>query len=175
MTETQNRFYFREAFEKEEDFQIYLRIKSDAEAVAYSGFSAPPDPLKFRTVYDRIMNDKQQHLLFLCDQENEDTVAATFHYCEKDKVTVVGLGYNVFQEYRGLSLVGLMMRLVNEKCAHEGFKYRLSYVAESNIPSIRNLEKSGAHPTGVFEYRELAALGRKEKYLEYIKELSLNQ
>lgn len=166
-----NRFFFRDAVNTEEDFQIYLRIKSDEDAVKFSGFATAPDPIKFRTVFDRIMNDSKQHLLYLCDNENNDAVAATFHYCENDEVTVEGLGYNVFPEYRGLSLGGLMMRLVNEKCSAEGFKYRLSYVAESNIPSIRNLEKSGAYPTGKFEYKEMAAMGRKEKYLEYVKEL----
>ena len=166
-----NRFFFREARVLDDDFLIYLRIKSDEDAVKFSGFSSAPDPIKFRAVFDRIMSDNKQHLLYLCDSENNDAVAATFHYCENDEVTVEGLGYNVFPEYRGLSLGGLMMRLVNEKCAAEGFKYRLSYVAESNIPSIRNLEKSGAYPTGKFEYKELSALGRKEKYLEYIKEL----
>lgn len=171
MDNENNRFFFREALNTESDFQIYLRIKSDTDAVAYSGFSSAPDPVKFRMVFERIMNDAKQHLLYLCDRENKDAVAATFHYCENDEVTVEGLGYNVFPEYRGLSLGGLMMRLVNEKCAAEDFKYRMSYVAESNIASIRNLEKSGAYPTGKFEYKELAALGRKEKYLEYVKEL----
>lgn len=166
-----NRFYFRKAVASDEDFLIYLRIKSDAEAIKYSGFKTAPDPEKFKVIYDRIMTDEKQHLLYLCDKENRNTVAASFHYRENDEVTVEGLGYNVFPEYRGMSLGGLMMRLVNEKCASEGFKYRLSYVAESNIPSIRNLEKSGAYPTGKFEYKELASLGRKEKYLEYVKEL----
>lgn len=165
------RFHFREAVASDEDFQIYLRIKSDAEAVKFSGFSSAPDPVKFRTVFDRIMNDNKQHLLYLCDSENNDAVAASFHYCENDEVTVEGLGYNVFPEYRGLSLGGLMMKLVNERCASEGFKYRLSYVAENNIPSIRNLEKSGAYPTGKVEYREWKSSGEKVKYLEYVKEL----
>lgn len=169
--ENSNRFHFRDATTSEEDYQIYLRIKSDAEAVKFSGFATPPNPERFKKVFDRIMNDDKQHLLYLCDKENNDTVAATFHYCENNEVTVEGLGYNVFPEYRGLGLGGLMMRMVNEKCAKEGFKYRMSYVAESNIPSIRNLEKSGAYPTGKFEYKELATLGRKEKYLEYVKEL----
>ena len=171
MNTNRDRFYFREAVASDADYEIYLRIKSDAEAVKFSGFAAPPDPEKFRTVFDRIMNDSKQHLLYLCDKENDNAVAATFHYCENDEVTVEGLGYNVFPEYRGMSLGGLMMQLVNEKCASEGFKYRLSYVAESNLPSIRNLEKSGAYPTGKYEYKELAYMGRKEKYLEYVKEL----
>ena len=171
MEANKNRFHFRDAVATEDDFQIYLRIKSDVEAVKFSGFSSAPDPEKFRGVFDGIMNDEKQHLLYLCDGENNEAVAATFHYRENDELRVEGLGYNVFPEYRGLSLGGLMMKLVNEKCAAEGFKYRMSYVAESNIPSIRNLEKSGAYPTGKFEYKELAALGRKEKYLEYVKEL----
>lgn len=169
--ENSNRFYFREALPIEEDFLIYLRIKSDEEAVKYSGFTTPPDPQKFHSVYDSIMEDEKRHLLFLCDKDNNNKVAASFHYRENDEDTVEGLGYNVFPEYRGMSLGGLMMRLVNEKCAAEGFKYRLSYVAESNIPSIRNLEKSGAYPTGKFQYKDMASLGRKEKYLEYVKEL----
>lgn len=170
--ETQSeRFIFRDALPTEEDFLVYLRIKSDEEAVKFSGFKTAPDPVKFRGVYDRIMNDPKQHLLYLCDTENNETVASTFHYQENDEETVEGLGYNVFPEYRGHGLGGLMMRLVNEKCASEGFKYRLSIVAESNIPSIRNLEKSGAYPTGKYEMRWLDALGREEKYLFYIKEL----
>lgn len=171
MDELKERFYFREALPTEEDFLIYLRIKSDEEAVKYSGFTTPPDPQRFHVVYDSIMGDEKRHLLFLCDKENHDTVAASFHYRENDEETVEGLGYNVFPEYRGMSLGGLMMRLVNEKCASEGFKYRLSYVAESNIPSIRNLEKSGAYPTGKFVLKDMASLGRKEKYLEYVKDL----
>ena len=165
------RFHFRDALPTNEDFLIYLRIKSDEEAVKFSGFKTPPDPVKFRAVYDRIMNDPKQHLLYLCDDENNGTVASSFHYQENDEETVEGLGYNVFPEYRGLGLGGLMMRLVNNKCATEGFKYRLSVVAESNIPSIKNLEKSGAFPTGKYEMRWLEALGREEKYLFYIKEL----
>ena len=171
MTDILDRFYFIDALPTEEDFLIYLRIKSDEEAVKYSGFKTAPNPIKFRGVFDKIMEDPKQHLLYLCDKENLGAVASTFHYQENDKETVEGLGYNVFPEYRGLGLGGLMMRLVNKKCASEGFKYRLSIVAESNIPSIKNLEKSGAYPTGKYEMRWLDALGREEKYLYYIKEL----
>ena len=165
------RFFFREALPTEEDYLIYLKIKSDEDAIKYSGFKTAPDPEKFRGVFNRIMEDPKQHLLYLCDKENNDTVASSFHYQENDSETVEGLGYNVFPEYRGLGLGGVMMRLVNDRCASEGFKYRLSIVAESNIPSIKNLEKSGAYPTGKFEMRWLDALGREEKYLFYIKEL----
>ena len=171
MTENTLRFYFREALPTEEDFLIYLKIKSDEEAVKFSGFKTAPDPVKFRGVFDKIMENPTQHLLYLCDKENNDAVASSFHYQENDSETVEGLGYNVFPEYRGLGLGGLMMLLVNERCASEGFKYRLSIVAESNIPSIKNLEKSGAYPTGKYEMRWLEALEREEKYLFYIKEL----
>lgn len=171
MVNQNNRFFFREAVASEEDFLIYLHIKSDAEAVRFSGFTTAPDPERFHKVYDDILNDSKRHLLYLCDKENNNAVAATFHYRENDEETVEGLGYNVFPEYRGMSIGGLMMKLVNEKCASEGFKYRLSYVAENNIPSIKNLEKSGAYPTGKVEYREWPSTGEKVKYLEYVKEL----
>lgn len=108
---------------------------------------------------------------FITDLGGVHKVCATFHYQDIDNNTVEGLGYNVFPEYRGRGLGWVMMEKVNMFCRALGYKYRLSKVAETNVASIKNLEKSGAKFTGKIEYRELLALNRVEKYLIYIKEL----
>lgn len=166
------RFCFRKVDNTDSEFEIYYKIKCDKEAVAYSGFATPPDKDKFRQVFNRILSDSQQKLYYLCDVENANRVAATFHYKENDVETVEGLGYNVFPEYRGMGLGWLMMKKMNELCASQGYKYRLSRVSENNIASIKNLEKSGAYPTGEYEYRELPACNRKDKYLFYVTDLT---
>lgn len=166
-----DRFKYRYAENTEKDFEIYFQIKSDSKAIEFSGFKTAPDKEKFRLVFQKIFEDNSQHLLFFIDTENNDEVCSTFHYRDVDEETVEGLGYNVFPEYRGNRLGWLMMHTVNELSKNLGFKYRLSYVAESNLPSIKNLEKSGAKPTGKYTYRRLEALKKEEKFLEYITEL----
>ena len=165
------RYEFRPAINNTEDFEIYLKIKSDSEAIKYSGFKEAPDRAKFLLYYSKLLLNKNQHLLFLMDKVNDNKVCATFHYQDIDNNTVEGLGYNVFPEYRGRGLGWVMMEKVNMFCRALGYKYRLSKVAETNVASIKNLEKSGAKFTGKIEYRDLLALNRVEKYLIYIKEL----
>lgn len=164
-------FEFRKAELTEQDFEIYLQIKSDKDAIAYSGFNSAPDAKVFRKVYERILNSENEYLYYLCDAHANNKVAGTFHFSRKDNVTAEGLGYNVFPEYRGKGLGWVMMHKINNLCQSMGFLHRLSYVAETNIASIKNLEKSGAYYTGEYDMRDLPALGKQVKYLHYITDL----
>jgi len=166
-----NRFQFRKAENTLDDFELYLSIKSDKEAVAFSGFKTAPDRDKFKEVYKRIMSNEKQVLLFFFDTEKNNQVCSSFHYEILDEERVEGLGYNVFPEFRGNRLGWVMMQKVNALCKEQGYKYRMSYVAESNLPSIKNLEKSGARPTGKVVLKTLAAFNREERYLEYVTDL----
>jgi len=169
--EMMRRFKFRPAKNNESDYEIYYRIKSDQEAINFSGFKTAPDREKFHNVFCRIFEEENTFLYYLCDTENDNTVCATFHFKKVDPTTAEGLGYNVFPAYRGLGLGRIMMDKVNSICREMGCTRRLSLVSENNIPSIKNLEKSGAYPTGEYEMRELPAFGRKDKYLYYVTEL----
>lgn len=163
-----SRFQFRLAENNDTDFDTYYRIKCDKKAVEFSGFNSAPDRTKFYEVYQRIMSNDKQVLLFFMDTEKDNQICSTFHYEILDEERVEGLGYNVFPEYRGNRLGWVMMHKVNTLCKEQGFKYRISYVAESNLPSIKNLEKSGACPTGNVVMKTLAAFDREERFLEYV-------
>ena len=173
--EMMRRFRFRPAKNNESDYEIYYRIKSDQEAINFSGFKTAPDREKFYNVFCRIFEEENTFLYYLCDTENDNTEK----WGDMDAgilsmglmVAAEGLGYNVFPAYRGLGLGRIMMDKVNSICREMGCTRRLSLVSENNIPSIKNLEKSGAYPTGEYEMRELPAFGRTDKYLYYVTEL----
>lgn len=49
-----NQYDFRTAINNIEDFEIYLRIKSDQEAIKYSGFKEAPNRQRFQYYYSRL-------------------------------------------------------------------------------------------------------------------------
>ena len=96
-----SRFQFRLAENNDTDFDTFYRIKCDKKAVEFSGFNSAPDRTKFYEVYQRIMSNDKQVLLFFMDTEKDNQICSTFHYEILDEERVEGLGYNVFPEYRG--------------------------------------------------------------------------
>ena len=165
------RFAFRKAENTEKDFEAYFIIKSEKDAVAFSGFSAAPNRELFRQVYDKLMNSQNECLYYLVDQERDCEVAGTFHLVKKDDETAEVGGYNVFEKYRGLALGNLMMLKIKDICKQSGYRYLTSEIAENNIASIKSIERSGAHFTGEYDMRTLQVFGGEIRFLHYIDEL----
>lgn len=165
------RFVFRKAENTNEDFEVYLSIKSEKDAVAFSGFSTAPNRERFRQVYDKLMSRQNECLYYLVDLEQDCDVAGTFHLVMKDEETAEVGGYNVFEKYRGLALRNLMMLKIKDICKQSGYRYLASDIAENNIASIKSIERSGAHFTGEYDMRTLPVFGGDIRFLHYIDEL----
>ena len=94
-------YQLREALNNNSDFDAYLNIKSDREAIVFSGFAKAPDADVFRNVYERIMTSGNEKLYFLCDNEVDDRVVASFHLGLVSENEAEIMGYNVLPQYRG--------------------------------------------------------------------------
>lgn len=166
-----DRFLFRKAENTDEDFEVYLNIKSEKDAVAFSGFSTAPNRELFRQVYDKLLNAADEYLYYLLDREQCSEVVGTFHLKQKDEETAEVGGYNVFEKYRGMALGYIMMLKIKDICKQKGYLYLASEVAENNIASIKSIERSGAHFTGEFDLRTLPIFGGDIRFLHYMDDL----
>lgn len=167
----QKRFTFRKAVNTDKDFEAYLSIKSEKDAVAFSGFITAPNRERFRQAYEKLMKSSNEHLYFLVDLEHDDAVAATSCMREKDDMVAEIGGYHVFEKYRGMHLGCLMILKIKDICKQMGYRQLVSAVAENNIASIKSIERSGAHFTGEYDMRTLPVFGGDIRFLHYIDEL----
>lgn len=165
------RFVFRKAENTDNDFEAYLSIKSEKDAIAFSGFSTAPNREHFRQVYEKLMKSSNEYLYFLVDMDHDKEVAATFCLRKKDNVVAEIGGYHVLEKYRGMHLGYLMMLKIKDICKQMGCIQLVSAVAENNIASIKSIERSGAHFTGEYDMRTLPVFGTDVKFLHFVLEL----
>ena len=64
-----------------DDFEDYLKIKSDPTAIRWSGFATAPDPVMLKKHFQHLIDDcfpKGDILVFLTGQEEIDTLCDVY-------------------------------------------------------------------------------------------------
>lgn len=156
---------------KIEDFDFLLELKSQKDAVKWSGFDTAPDPQEFKRYFiDKILNDPNAYVYYLKDNKHDIPMGYIQFNRETDTI-IEGRGTNILKCYQGCGLLGEMTVLMFEEAKKEGFKTMYTYASEKNIAALYNLQENGYIMTEEFELREMKGQEEKQKFYKWIKEL----
>lgn len=143
-------------------FDDYLRLKSDPEAIKWSGFATAPDAVKLKNHFENLVKSDRK-IFFLKD--NSETVG----YCQislSDEGRYEIDGYSILSDFVGKGYGSRMIDAVIRELDREKPREVVAWVSEKNISSLRCLEKCGfSQLPGEEKFVELKALGRSDRFV----------
>ena len=156
-----------------DDFDDYLKIKSDPAAILWSGFSSAPDPMKLRVHFQYLLDNcfsKGDVLFYLKDSENHNIMGYDL-MSKIDNETIESSGHSILSRYQGRGLGTLLFKLLVEYARGCGFKNFVGWISENNIGAIKNVERNGFVRTKESCIVHLAAFNRDDVFYKYLCKL----
>lgn len=156
-----------------DDFDDYLKIKSDPAAILWSGFSSAPDPIKLKIHFQHLLNNcfpKGDVLFYLKDDETHDVMGYDL-MSKIDDETIESSGHSILSNYQGKGLGTLLFKLLVENVRELGYKNFIGWISENNIGSIKNVERNGFVRTNESRVVHLAAFDRDDIFYKYLCKL----
>ncbi len=143
-------------------FYDYLRLKSDPEAIKWSGFATAPDAVKLKKHFESLVISDRR-IFFL--QNGGETVG----YCQislsEDEQYEID-GYSILSDFGGKGYGSRMIDAVIRELDREKPRDVVAWVSEKNISSLRCLEKCGfSQLPGEVKFVELKAVGRTDRFV----------
>ena len=156
-----------------DDFDAFLALKSQKDAIKWSGFETAPDPVKFKQYYiDRILNNPQTHVLFLCDADVEGCPIVAYNQYDDVSPTEVEIrGTIIKKRYQGTDAMEALNKLTGEHHFKKGHKIFVTWASEDNMASVTNLLREGFVQTDMFDVRTLPLLGGEHRFFKFVKEV----
>ena len=156
-----------------DDFDAFLALKSQKDAIKWSGFSTAPERESFRKYFiERILNDSSTHVFFLCDNCIEGCpVVAYRQYNQLSDDEVEVRGTTIKKSYQGTDALGALNSLLDIHYKEKGFRKFTTWISEKNKASEINAVNMGWIKTEIFETRNLPLLGGEHKFFKWVKEL----
>ncbi len=146
-----------------EDFDDYLRLKSDPLAVSWSGFATEPDAKRLREHFLTLI--ERDVPLFMLRISGEAVgyiqLSITDDMAEVD-------GYSVLSQYSGRGYGSMLLSRAEEwlRLLPVAPRYMRAYVSEHNVGSLRCFARNGyvCHDD-ICRHVRLEALGRTDKFI----------
>ena len=155
------------------DFDAYFELKSDKDAVAWSGFQTAPDREKLKKYFkEKIVDSDFNKVYYLIDTEGHPVeVMGYVQFSANSTSEVEYRGTSILKKYQGLGLLQEMTEMLFDIIKSEGYKTVIAWVSEKNLPAIFNMQCTGFIKTHETEERELKALGGIHVFYKWVKEL----
>ncbi len=151
------------------DFEALLQMKSQKDAIVWSGFEKGPDPETYKQyVLDSIINNPKNHLFILKDEATDEAMG----YCqfvEEENGVFEGRGSGILKKFQGCGLAEEMALLFLEKAKEYGCKYMYSWCSEKNLPSINALLSGGWNKTDVCKHYHMNATNEDHLFYKWEK------
>lgn len=152
------------------DFDAYLKLKSQPEAVKWSGFETAPDPMRFKAHFCSLLGNPKQHLFFLKKEGCNDV----FGYCQYELVSddvILAHGLGIDEQYQGQGLSNVMKELEIAEMRKTNAKRVETWVSEKNERSIKmNLRcgftKAELPPPTEQKFVEMKAQGEQHRFIK---------
>lgn len=149
------------------DFDEYFDIKSDPNAILWSGFATAPDKEKLKSHFQKLITNENVYLFFLVDSETNEVVGYD-QMVKVDENTVESAGHSIKTQYARQGFGNLLFRLLVKEAEDLKFKRFIGWISENNIGSIKNVENSGFVRTNEpCRVVRLEALGREDRFFMY--------
>jgi len=124
---------------RKEDFEGFLKIKSDPQNVKWSGFNSPPNKEKLFKWYISNLNNINRQIFLVWKDDVE--IVGFFHLDKISDTIYEAASSGILTEFTNKGL-GTMTLLRREKIAYNnGAELIQTWVSENNIASYRRLEK----------------------------------
>lgn len=155
-----------------DDFEPFLALKSQKDAVKWSGFETAPDPVKFKQYFiEKILNSPNTHVFFLCDKDIEDCPVVGYRqYDQMADKTIEIRGTTIKKNYQGTDALEALNELLNRHYMERGYRVFITWISEKNKASEINAINGGWTKTNVFEVRNLSLLGGEHRFYKWVKE-----
>lgn len=153
-----------------DDFDDYLKIKSDPTAVLWSGFPSAPDPARLKAHFQHLIDDcfpKGDILVYLKDSETDQVMGYDL-MTKIDDETIESSGHSILSDYQGKGLGTALFALLVEYARGLGYKKFTGWISENNIGSIKNVERNGFVRTDECRVVRLEAFGRDDVFYKYV-------
>lgn len=151
------------------DFEDYLKIKSDPVAIMWSGFASAPDPDCLKQHFQHLVDDcipKGDVLLYLKDDETNDVIGYDL-LTKIDDETVESSGHSILSTYQGRGLGTILFSLLVPYARKLGYKKFVGWISENNVGSIKNFERNGFVRTNESKKVKLEAFDREDIFYKY--------
>lgn len=165
--------YYLYEVSKIEDFEPFFLLKSQKDAIKWSGFDkAPERDLLLEYFKERILENDKTHVFYMKDSDENDAVVGYKQYDDVDEDTVEIRGTVLFKRYQGCGLNDVFSVLLGDHFVTRKVKRLITYISENNKASILNIKYCGFNKTDVFEDREMKAFGEVQRFYMWEKYLS---
>ena len=153
------------------DFEALLALKSQKDAIKWSGFTTAPDREKFLEYYmTKVLDNPKTGMMFLRDDEIEgNPIVGYIQYDIISPEDIEMRGSVIKKSYQGTGAYVIMSKLLHKYLKEQGFKHAIGWVSENNASSLARLEERGWHRTDEYEVRNLPLLGGEHRFVKCIK------
>ena len=154
-----------------DDYEAFLALKSQKDAVRWSGFESAPDPLRFKQYYiEKVLNNPATHLFFLCDDSEESCPIVGYRqYDQMSDLAIEIRGTTIKKSYQGTDALAALNTLMRKHYKEKGFISFVTWISEKNKASEMNTINEGWTKTDTYEIRHLPLLGGEHKFFKWIK------
>lgn len=149
------------------DFADYLALKSDAAAIAWSGFATAPDRARLQKYYEGLIaSDRKVYYL----RRDGKVVGYCQFSTDGDMANIDG--YSILGSCMGRGwgkrILAMAMKTMIAEGYYSGF---CAWVSEHNHASLKSFAANGFEIVpGEEEWRELPALGRCDRFVKLVRQ-----
>lgn len=148
-----------------DDFEGFLRLKSEANNIYWTGFADKPKRENLMRHFMASIETRSRAFYLLFEQD----LAIGYLYVDYDsELPVAEIAYGISEHQSGRGLA----KLIIEKGLLEiqtGFTTIVAWIAISNLPSIKSVEALGFQASNEQEHRTFAQESEPVKFCKYIK------
>lgn len=151
------------------DFDDYLKIKSDPTAILWSGFASAPDAERLKNHFQHLLDDcfpKGDVLVYLKDEMTGDLMGYDL-MTKIDDETIESSGHSILSNHQGKGLGTVLFSLLVPYARQLGYKKFIGWISENNIGSIKNVERNGFVRTDETRVVRLEAMGKENVFYKY--------
>lgn len=153
-----------------EDFDFFLKLKSEDFNIFWVGAETIPDKIKLmRFFYDAVENasKKNARKIFIVENEQKDKIGHLYIIPDGD---IFELSIALLNKYCGKGYAKHAIRLGLEKGKEYGFKKMKTKIREDNIASMKAYLSCGVKKQDDFVMVYIPKLGSEVKmyYMEYV-------
>lgn len=157
---------------KEEDFEPFFQLKSQKDAVKWSGFATAPGREPFFEYFKtKILGNPKTHVFFLKETDEDDAVIGYRQYDEIDDTHIAVRGTTIFRKYQGCGYNEIFSQLLREYYISRGYKNLITYISEKNRASIYNAKMMGYVKTDEFEEVYFPTMNETHRMYKWVTDI----
>lgn len=150
-----------------EDFESFLRLKSEPLNIYWSGFSAAPTPSNLRKHFIKSIDSSSRDIYLLRDGSD---VLGYLYADKRELEDEIEVAYGISELHSGLGLAKVMISMFMQQIAPHSAVI-VAWIAERNVASIKTVQTLGFQVTNEFIFKKLEQDLDPIKFLKFFCEV----